>query len=784
MISRRDGMVEKTQQWLNDNYGGKTGYDIIPVTGITGWTTIYALLHALQIELGITSTANNFGPSTIAKFNARFPNGIQQQDYPSDKEDNIYGIIQGALWCKGYSTGASTITKHFYDGTGNGIKSMKESAGCSDTSSTVTLNVMKALMSMTQFEKVKGGSEEIRTAQQEMNRDYEAYIGLSPCDGLYSRDMNKAMIKVLQAIEGYSVEDATGNFGAGTKEKLPIVPSAGQISEETEKKAIKLLRYSLLCNGYNVSITSDLWDTKLGDVVEEFQGDMRIEQLRVCTVDTWMALLLSKGNPDRPCVACDTRFEMTDNRLDYLKRHGYEIVGRYLTGGTFKGLRVGEAERIIEKNLLMFCIFQESGTNLSYFTSHQGKLDAIKSVKAARELGIPGTNVIYYAVDTDPTDSEITEYIIPYFKSLSENIDPSYIVGIYGTRNVCTQIVDLGYAKSCFVSDMSTGFSGNMGFKMPKNWGLDQFHEIKNIYVAGEEENMDLDKVAYSGKLCVINEKDIIPVDFIYPFFLKVDYFTEIEEAYISYCMENRKPITAQNVLLGVTNFLRSFNYDKYEWMTALLSNIDNKFVEYFKLKKPNVYDILDKNTENGAFADGFGGYIDISHLAATLEGYIRQYSQTLSFPAIWLGWAGDLATLMKQVDNEYVLKDGTKLDLARKLIARKSKFGFLDMCSDADAIGLSSLIIDSNWLNENVDAFSLAIKQYYAYSAKNRIQFYLNDLPNCEFNVTGLTNGIKDKILNGFINSTILNILGGKPTDDSIDACCQAFAEYIYENY
>ena len=222
-----DQMVLKTQQWLNNTYRGKTGYTVIPENGNTGWTTIYALLHALQIELGITATANNFGPSTIAKFNERFPNGIIQQDYPSEYEDNIYGIIQGALWCKGYSTGASTITRHFYDGTGNGIKSMKMSAGCSDTSSTVTLNVMKALMSMTQFEKVDGGNDKIRIAQQEMNRNYEAYIGLSPCDGLYSRDMNKAMIKVLQAIEGYSVEDATGNFGDGTKKNLPIIPSNG-----------------------------------------------------------------------------------------------------------------------------------------------------------------------------------------------------------------------------------------------------------------------------------------------------------------------------------------------------------------------------------------------------------------------------------------------------------------------------------------------------------------------------------------------------------------------------
>lgn len=171
-----DEMVLKTQQWLNATYSGKTGYNEIPENGNTGWTTIYALLHALQIELGITATADNFGPSTISKFNARFPNGVQQQDYPSDYEDNIYGIIQGALWCKGYSTNASSITKHFYDGTGNAIKELKNNAGLADTSSTVTLNVMKALMSMDQFQLVFGGDMKIQQIQRILNGQYEAYI--------------------------------------------------------------------------------------------------------------------------------------------------------------------------------------------------------------------------------------------------------------------------------------------------------------------------------------------------------------------------------------------------------------------------------------------------------------------------------------------------------------------------------------------------------------------------------------------------------------------------------
>ena len=114
-----DTMVYETQKWLNNTYAGRSGYNLLDLSnenikGKTGWTTIYALTRALQIELGITNTADGFGPITEALFMQRFPNGIVQQNDGATTVSNIYGIIQGALWCKGYSTGSTTITNHFY----------------------------------------------------------------------------------------------------------------------------------------------------------------------------------------------------------------------------------------------------------------------------------------------------------------------------------------------------------------------------------------------------------------------------------------------------------------------------------------------------------------------------------------------------------------------------------------------------------------------------------------------------------------------------------------------
>lgn len=82
--------------------------------------------------------------------------------------------------------------------------------------------------------------------------------------------------------------------------------------------------------------------------------------------------------------------------------------------------------------------------------------------------------------------------------------DSGYHYGIYGTRNVCTtvekamsnQILTL---KSIFVSNMSSGFSGNLGFPQPENWAFDQFYEPRGGIGSGSG-NVSIDKVAVSGK--------------------------------------------------------------------------------------------------------------------------------------------------------------------------------------------------------------------------------------------------------------------------------------------
>lgn len=503
-----DALVLKTQQWLNKTYGGNPLFGSVKEDGFTGWKTIYGLTRALQIELGMSSTGDSFGPSTRKYLAQKFSKGITEQSSGDTEESNIYSIIQCALWCKGYATGKTyEIIRHFNSDIGEGVKQLRSDMGLSDSNATVTVDIMAGLLSMDQYVLMwrQGGMDAIRKIQQKLNQTYENYLGLIPCDGLYGRALNKALIVVLQAIEGYSPAQANGSFGANTKAKLPILPdSDGKLTESVKGKATQLLRYALCCNGFCTGTTSEEWDKELDLTISEFQKRYGLEESGKADVNTWMSLLLSKGNPDRTAQACDCSTILDAAKAKALYDAGYRCVGRYLTGtvgGTkSKALTKEELTAIFHAGLKVFAIYQDNSPSVGYFTKEQGKKDASSAFNAARNLGVPFGETIFFAVDYDMLDNQIISNVIPYFEGIYDamgDLAALYDIGVYGSRNVCTRVSNKSLASSSFVADMSTGYSGNMGFAIPSNWAFDQFDEYT---FSGNGDRFGIDKDGYSKR--------------------------------------------------------------------------------------------------------------------------------------------------------------------------------------------------------------------------------------------------------------------------------------------
>ncbi len=84
--------------------------------------------------------------------------------------------------------------------------------------------VEQAIFSPEYYVKVARGDSRIRSIQQSLNYNYLDYIGIGPCDGIFSRFTAEALIYALQAEEQLPTDVANGNFGPTTTNCLPTIP--------------------------------------------------------------------------------------------------------------------------------------------------------------------------------------------------------------------------------------------------------------------------------------------------------------------------------------------------------------------------------------------------------------------------------------------------------------------------------------------------------------------------------------------------------------------------------
>ncbi|WP_391486857.1 glycoside hydrolase domain-containing protein [Lactobacillus mulieris] len=479
--------VKEVQVWLNETYGGVPGFEKAPIDGKTGWPTIYSLREGLQHELGISALGEGFGSSTKAALS-----NIINKIRPG-YSGNIVKLIKGAFWCKGINP--TDFSASYGSELTNAVKTLQSDAGIT-ADGILTVQLMAALFDMSAFVVIHQTkkSELIRSMQQYLNSKYWQELGIMPCDGIYQRDTNTALIYALQKACG--VSGANGNYGPGTIAATPTV-SVGQKGE-----VVKIIQYGLFVNGFNkAGDFSGYYSSKIGEEVVAFRKFMKLAPETSTTADLTVikGLLTSNGNTNRDSIALDTSKQLTDTDIANFKRYGFSVVGRYLTGSVGvgankrpKNLTTDEIRRITNAGLAIFPIYEDGGYEVSYFNSKQGYSDAVTAIVNARNLGFPAGTTIYFAVDVDIQDGDIDGTVDPYLRAIHNVfVNCEYEAGVYGTRNVCLHGIEDGISAS-FVADMSYGWSGNLGFEMPENWAFDQFVE----YTIG---GTDIDQVAASG---------------------------------------------------------------------------------------------------------------------------------------------------------------------------------------------------------------------------------------------------------------------------------------------
>lgn len=631
-----DQRVLEAQQWVNATYGNVPGYERCTENGRTGWATMFSLTRGLQHELGITTLSDSFGPTTMARVTAQGP---INQSY--NKNANIVRIIQHGLFCKGYDAG-ETQTGKFHASTASAVQILKADMGLFGTDIFVDAKVFKAILNMDAYVMLSGGRQSVQAIQRWLNGKYvnRSSFFVIPCDGIYSRDVQQALMKAIQYEVGIADDLATGFFGPGTQAGLrrnPVGPGSSQIWVQLFSAGCvfnsPIRRPDTPGGGGTEASFRTSWDAELSAWVRAFQKFSLLEESGVGDYRTWAQLLVSMGDPDRPVTACDTSRHILGDRGSRLFSAGYRVVGRYLDeapGETLnKELQPGELDAIFAAGLRVFPISQYYGRGLEDFSWSKGYDHALLAHGRAVGYGFnPGT-VIYFAVDYDATNEEITSNIIPYFNGVAAGLrvrGGRYVQGVYGSRNVCSRVSGEAYARHSFVSGMSYGFSGNLGFPMPDNWSFTQIKEFDFQPSSSDPFPLDNNVMRGSDPGCGrenVNGRDSTLDEF-------VAFIRTLYSLAVSY---------GGDPTSRVLEYMRFPKYQHPTW-TALIGSVDDAWIGYVNARVPNpVRSFLDPSTRMS---------INLDHLAATAHSvYLKgSGSGTATTRGDFGGWGGDLCTL------------------------------------------------------------------------------------------------------------------------------------------
>lgn len=679
-----DEMVLTAQKWVNARYGSVSGYNRCAEDGSTGWSTIYSLTRALQYELGITALSDNFGPTSLSRLIAHGNVSAGSANV------NIRTIAEAAMYCKGYSGGG--IDGGFGTSTEVGLAALAEDMGIYDQvpRGVVTPKMFKALLNMDAYVLTSGGSGAIRTCQKWLNRTYanrgQYFIG--PCDGHFSRNVQQALVLAIQYELGMTDSQVTGYIGPGTKSGLQSQGVVG--TGRGSATWIRLFQTAMACNSYynEWGDSGGVFTAKLQSNVRAFQEFCKLSQTGEGDYATWMSLLVSTGDPDRKGEAFDVMYPLNRTTIATAKGLGYKIVGRYLNGGTNKVLTDSEIALIFDNGMSIFPLYQEWGDAVRYFSYDQGFTAGQEAYKQAVKFGFPEGTVIYFSVDYDALDSEITSYVLPHFRGIADAVRQSprdFAVGVYGCRNVCIRLANAGLTTRSFVSGMSTGYSGNLGFPLPNNWAFDQ---IRNFTVPSGSGTLELDNNIVSGRDLGVNSvtRPRDPNDAFYT------YLIWLEARAWQWREEHGHTTYTQAELVG--QYLR------------MLDPVTNNKVMAWGLVhvSDEVFGPLDQGFLN--FVKGYPGRpdrmpvrdpqylwdMDVSHFGASFSSVMHQgfaADRSKAAMADFGSWGGDLLSILGQINKEGISSANAYTFAKERIAARADNtyFDLMDWMADVDAV-------------------------------------------------------------------------------------------------
>ncbi len=416
---------------------------------------------------------------------------------------------------------------------------------------------------------------------------------------------------------------------------------------------------------------------------------------------------------------------------------------------------------------------------ISDFSYIKGFNAGLNASKCAIKHKVPVGAVIYFAVDLDVYADQISEYIIPFFEGINDSLNRDYKVGIYGPRLVCTEVSKAQLSISSFVADMSSGYSCNIGQKMPSDWCYDQYCEITNF-----NNDFDIDKVTYNGKIEAADHLREEPSNI-------EKLSKQLENLYAltnEYSDQKNKGWSIIEKNKNIMDYLRNVNSYVGDFWDLAAGKVDSDYISFLDTM------LIDGQRRQDIKVPSEYGDMEITHLAASISSLLHNFFAFDQELNDLTGWAGDLLQLggnIERIKRKHMCSDTdvyrligcTEDNFAQELWfenAEATGFGWVDLEQDIDAVNIASLI------KEDIEIYKV-FAAYYGGQLykKKRISSFIKGI--------GVDNIVENKVKEKAKEYTDLNkastiafcaIFGTFSKEDFSEKLSSQFAKKIMNMY
>lgn len=163
-----------------------------------------------------------------------------------------------------------------------------------------------------------------------------------------------------------------------------------------------------------------------------------------------------------------------------LRAAGYQTIVRYYSMSAWKRIGAAEARALTRVGLRLAVTYQDRQNQVADFSEPKGRLAGQNAFNYAQSVIMqPANSAIYFAVDFDPSQQEVTNNVIPFFNGLraamlaANNNTMPYRIGVYGSGRTCRMLLGANLAEFAWLSQ-SSGFAEYQAFLASGNWHLSQ----------------------------------------------------------------------------------------------------------------------------------------------------------------------------------------------------------------------------------------------------------------------------------------------------------------------